>query len=73
MKAILTGNCGPNAFRVFDEVGVEVILGINGLVKDVVKQYKEGKLKPASSPNVSSHSGLKGNKNYCRKGNKGMF
>ena len=37
---VLTGDCGPNAQRVLQSSGVNVITGISGKVRDVLSQYK---------------------------------
>ncbi len=56
--ALLTGNCGPNAFRTLDAAEVEVVSGVSGTVKDAVEAYKGGTLKPAADANVESHNGM---------------
>lgn len=60
VKAVLTGNCGPNAFQVFHAAGIEVIVGVSGVIRDAVEQFKSGALSQANSPNVAPHSGMKG-------------
>ena len=60
VQAVLTGNCGPNAFQVFGAAGIEVIVGVGGSVRDAVAQYKRGAFTPASQPNVQSHFGVAG-------------
>ena len=60
VRAALTGNCGPNAFRVFGAAGVQVIVGVSGSVRDAIAQYKQGAFAPASEANVASHSGMGG-------------
>jgi len=57
VKAILTGNCGPNAYQTFNAAGVEVITGATGTVREAVEQYKAGNLRPSPAPNVQSHFG----------------
>ena len=57
-KAVLTGNCGPNAFQTLQAGGVKVITGASGTVEDAVKQFKEGKFKESSGPNVGSKFGM---------------
>jgi predicted Fe-Mo cluster-binding NifX family protein len=52
--AVLTGNCGPNAFKVLQAAGIPVVIGAMGKVKDAVQSYQAGLLKPADSPNVAS-------------------
>jgi predicted Fe-Mo cluster-binding NifX family protein len=57
-KSLLTGNCGPNAHETLSAAGVEVILGCSGAVRDVIEQFKAGRLSAATGPNVASQSGM---------------
>ncbi|MFC1851529.1 NifB/NifX family molybdenum-iron cluster-binding protein [candidate division CSSED10-310 bacterium] len=58
VEVVLTGNCGPNAFRVFGEAGIQVITGVSGKVRQAVELYKSGTLSPAATPNVQGHFGM---------------
>jgi len=58
VAAVLTGNCGPNAFSVFGQVGIQVIVGVSGAVRNAVEQFKAGTFSSASGPNVASHFGI---------------
>ena len=58
VKVLLTGNCGPNAFRTLDAAGVEIVSGASGTVKEAVEAYKAGKFKAADDANVASHNGM---------------
>lgn len=60
VETILTGNCGPNAFQVFGAAGIQVIVGVAGMVRDAIDQYKEGAFSTAAQPNVESHFGMGG-------------
>jgi predicted Fe-Mo cluster-binding NifX family protein/ferredoxin len=55
---VLTGNCGPNAFAVFGQAGIQVIVGVSGPVRGAVEQFKAGAFSSASEPNVASHFGM---------------
>jgi predicted Fe-Mo cluster-binding NifX family protein len=58
VSIVLTGNCGPNAFRTFGAAGIQVITGVTGRVRDAVGQFKAGTLTYSSTPNVQSHFGM---------------
>ncbi len=58
VRAVLTGNCGPNAFSIFNAANIQVITGVQGVVRDAVEQYKSGGYTPTQNPNVSSHFGM---------------
>lgn len=60
VKAVLTGNCGPNAHQTLSAAGIDVIVGCSGTVADVVARFKSGQLQPAAAPNVPSHAGMGG-------------
>ena len=52
---VLTGNCGPKAFKVLQAAGVKVALGAKGKIRDALQDYVEGKLHPAEDANVEGH------------------
>ena len=58
VKAVLTGNVGPNAFQTLQAAGVDVITGISGTVKEAVDKYNTGELKPTQGPSVNSKFGM---------------
>jgi predicted Fe-Mo cluster-binding NifX family protein/ferredoxin len=58
VTTVLTGNCGPNAYSVFGQAGIQVIVGVSGLVRNAVEQFKTGAFSSASGPNVASHFGV---------------
>lgn len=47
VAAVITGNCGPKARRVFAETNIELIPGQHGVIRDVIEKYKNGQLIPA--------------------------
>lgn len=57
VEAILTGNCGPNAYQVLSAAGIKIITGVSGKIQDVIQGYKSGKYEASSQSNVSHHFG----------------
>jgi predicted Fe-Mo cluster-binding NifX family protein len=57
VEAVLTGNCGPNAYQVLSAAGIKVITGVSGKVKDVIEGYRAGKFKVSDQANVPDHFG----------------
>ena len=58
VEAVLTGNCGPNAYQVLSAAGLQVITGVSGRVKDAIQSYKSGQFQASSQPNVADHFGM---------------
>lgn len=52
---VLTGNCGPKAFRVLNAAGVRVCIGVKGSAREAVQDYLAGRYSPAQGPNVEGH------------------
>ncbi|MFC1958890.1 NifB/NifX family molybdenum-iron cluster-binding protein [Chloroflexota bacterium] len=57
VEAVLTGNCGPNAYQGLSAAGIKVITGVSGNVRDAVQIYKSGNLEGSTQPNVPDHFG----------------
>lgn len=60
VSVVLTGNCGPNAFRTFGAANIQVITGVSGRVRDAVQQFSAGTLGGSSAPSVDSNFGMGG-------------
>ena len=58
VKVVLTGNCGPNAFRTLEAAGIDVVVGAAGTVREAVEQFKAGEISPTGGPSVESHAGM---------------
>ena len=55
-EAVITGNAGPNAFRVLQTAGIKVYLSGSGItVSEAVEQLKAGDLKQVDQANVEGH------------------
>lgn len=58
IEAVLTGNCGPNAYQVLSAAGIKVVTGVSGRVREAIQDYKSGKLRASAQPNVAEHFGM---------------
>ncbi len=54
-KAVITGHCGPKAYRVLSSAGVEIFLGAQGTVSEAIKAMQSGSLEKGSGPDVEGH------------------
>jgi predicted Fe-Mo cluster-binding NifX family protein len=58
VEAVLTGNCGPNAYQVLSSAGIQVITGVSGKIKDAIEGYRAGKFKTSPQADVPDHFGM---------------
>ena len=54
-EVLLTGYCGPNAFKTLQAVGIQVVNDVAGTVKDAVAAFNEGNIAYADGANVDAH------------------
>jgi len=52
---LLTGHCGPNAFKALKAAHVTVANDASGTIRDAVKAYLEGKLPTTDGADVEGH------------------
>ena len=53
--AVITGHCGPKAFRTLQAAGVEVVVGAEGTVAEALEKYESGELRSAERADVEGH------------------
>jgi predicted Fe-Mo cluster-binding NifX family protein len=52
---VITGHCGPKAFRALQAAGIGVITEASGTVAEAVAAFKRGTLTVADAPNSGAH------------------
>ena len=54
-QAVVTGHCGPKAFRVLAAANIKVYTTTAGSVAEALALYQEGKLSESSAADVEGH------------------
>ena len=54
-EAIITGSCGPKAFRVLSAASIKVYTGGADTVRECIEMFRNGKLKESTEANVPGH------------------
>lgn len=54
-KALVTGHCGPKAFRVLRAAGIEIFNTTAGTVAEALEEYRAGRLAKADTHDVEGH------------------
>ncbi|MFO7963691.1 MAG: NifB/NifX family molybdenum-iron cluster-binding protein [Desulfobacterales bacterium] len=52
---LMTGYCGPNAFRTLQAAGVKVVNDVSGTVRSAVEGFNANKVSYSDEPNVDGH------------------
>lgn len=55
VESLVTGHCGPKAFRVLKAAGIKVYTGGSGTVAEAVERLKKGDLTEAEAADVEGH------------------
>lgn len=55
VEAVVTGHCGPKAFRVLSAAGIRILNTDTPTVAEALEQYRAGKLTEAKSADVEGH------------------
>ncbi len=54
-KVLLTGFCGPNAFKTLDAAGVKVANNATGTINQVIEKFNAGEFEFADDANAEGH------------------
>ena len=55
VQVLLTGYCGPNAFRTLAAGDVRVVQDVTGTVREAVSRFMQGSLAYSEMPNAEAH------------------
>mgnify|MGYP005841850359 CR=1 FL=1 len=55
VDVLLTGNCGPNAFRTLQAANIRVGIDQSGTIRDAITRFKNGEVTYTSGPTVEGH------------------
>ena len=55
VEVLITGHCGPKAFKVLQQAGVKVVTGAGGTVTDAITQFNDGELEISAEADVEGH------------------
>ncbi len=56
-EVVITGNCGPKAFKALQAANIKVYSASGTDVQDAIMKYNRGELVALSTPNSQAHSG----------------
>ena len=51
-QALVTGHCGPKAFKVLQAAGIPIYLGEEKTIRSLVEEFRNGNLEQLVSPDV---------------------
>ncbi len=52
---VITGHCGPKAFKALKAAGIDTYLSGSGTIEEVLEKFKNGKLQKAENADVEGH------------------
>ena len=55
VEAVITGHCGPKAFRVLSSSAVKIYTVGEGKISEIIEKFKNGELQEATSADVEGH------------------
>jgi predicted Fe-Mo cluster-binding NifX family protein len=54
-EVLLTGYCGPNAYKTATTGGIQVVSDVGGTVEEAIDKFKQGELRYSEAPNTEGH------------------
>jgi predicted Fe-Mo cluster-binding NifX family protein len=55
VDAVITGHCGPKAYRALHAAGIRVVSGAAGTVAEALDAFLNGRLQAGGGPDVDGH------------------
>ena len=55
VDVLLTGHCGPNAYKALNAAGIKVYVGLQGVGREALKRFNNNELSYSESPDVDGH------------------
>ncbi|RPI24842.1 MAG: dinitrogenase iron-molybdenum cofactor biosynthesis protein [Acidobacteria bacterium] len=55
-ECVLTGHCGPKAFKALTAAGIRIYTGVDGTVAEAIDRLRAGQLKQAESADSQGHA-----------------
>lgn len=55
VDALITGHCGPKAFKVLQSAGIKIVTGAGGKVSDAVDQFLNEEISMTAEADVEGH------------------
>lgn len=55
IDALITGHCGPKAFKVLSASGIKIYTNAKGTVKEIIEKFKNNELEQAFDADVEGH------------------
>lgn len=55
VDVLMTGYCGPKAFKVIETAGIKVVSDVVGTVAEAIQRFKTGEISYTNSANAEAH------------------
>ena len=55
VSALLSGHCGPKAFRTLQAGDIKIYVNVSGTVQEAIEKYKSGTMTPVEDADVEGH------------------